>query len=181
VKRIGRFDPNEDGPEKRFRASSTGYYGQVSLVEQLGATGDADAGKWLVDLDCFSAQWFDRLQPDLSDLPDWHQVAQLAQSRIVELTEAAQDLLVLFADLGQIGTPEAALGRWLYMRLFDELGGDEGTPVELYLPPAHGTDPALIAISGRQVSDARLEGLTLPSNEALAKLRRLTAMFNPQG
>jgi len=172
---------NVTKPQKRVRPSSTAYYGQVALVERFGAIGGADAGKWLVELDCFSAQWFDQFQADLSDLPDWHQVAPQARSRIVELTLAASDVLNLLRPLGGINAPEEASGRWLVVRLYDDPGVPEGTPVATYLPPPNSADPSLIAIAGQQVDGVRLESVALPSNEALAKLGLLTAMSEQRG
>ena len=170
------IDQSSGRTPKKRRPSSTAYYGQISLVEHLGQTGDADAGKWLVELDCFSAEWFDQFQADLGDLPDWHQVAQQARSRIVELTETTSELRNLFRPLGEIYEPDEVSGYWLEVRLYDVPGGDEGIPVALYVPPGNATDPSVIAIAGPEVPGVRLESVTLPSDQALAKLRRLSAL-----
>ena len=175
------IDQDSGRTPKKQRPSSTAYYGQVALVERIGATGGTDAGMWLLELDCFSAQWFDQFQADLSDLPDWHQVAQQARSRIIELTQTAADARNLLRPLGGINEPDEAWGRWVTVWLYDSPGMAAGTPVTMYLPPTGAADPSQIAIAGKQVDGARLESVTLPSGAALGKLGRLSAVLSGKG
>jgi hypothetical protein len=185
MKRGLEFGPagDTDSPSpKRVQYASIGYYGQLSLIEQLGPTGDANANHWLVDLDCFSADWFDRLNDDLSNLADWRTIADQAGSRIVEFTAPEAALLQLLTPaLGPLADPEEATGSWLKMRLVADAELDDGIAVDTYEPAPGVTDPALIAASGLVVPDTRLLDVAAPSNPAQAKLGVLARRLETQG
>jgi hypothetical protein len=181
VKRAAEFSPAIQRDQKRPRGA-TSYYGQFSLVEQLGDTGDANAGRWLVDLDCFTAQWFDGLRADLGNLPSWRTVAQQAGSLIVEFTQPEAALLqMLVPALGPVASAADLTASWLSLELVIDRGRADGLlPVDVYLPPPGGIDPTLIAGAGQSAPGGRLLSVS-PSGPGAAKLALLDAMLAPQG
>jgi hypothetical protein len=184
MKRGADLDPLRTGEPvpKRLRKSPVSYYGQLGLVEQLDDTGDASAGQWVVNLDCFSAGWFDGLRDDLADLPEWNTVAQVAQSRTIEFTEPAVALLQrLTPAFGNLGGPLDALGRWLKFSMVVDTFQSDGFAVELYVPPSGASDPAFVVADGDSVPGARLLTVEAPDNGAQLKLDALTALYSPEG
>jgi hypothetical protein len=178
---LNRIPGVDERAPKRLRGA-TSYYGQFSLVEQLGATGDANAGQWLVTLDCFATQWFDDLRGDLGDLPSWRTIAQQAGSLIVEFTQPEAALLnMLSPALGVVSGAGELTTRWVVLELAIDPGRTDGLlSVEVYLPPPGGTDPTLIAVGGVVAPGGQLLSIQ-PSGRAAAKLALLDTMLASQG
>ncbi|KAB2347969.1 hypothetical protein [Actinomadura rudentiformis] len=174
--------PDIDGRPSKRQRGATRYYGQFSLVEQLGATGDANAGQWLVDLDCFAAQWFDGLRGDLGDLPSWRTIAQQAGSLIVEFIQPEDDLLdMLEPALGAVAGAGELPTRWLRLELaVDPNRADGLIPVDVYLPPPDVTDPTLIAVHGQPAQGGRLLSVQ-PPGQAADKLTLLDTILDAEG
>jgi hypothetical protein len=149
-----------------------GFYGQVAEVEPL----DADREDWVVQLDCFAADWFDALAADLHDMPDWHTAAVPSRARVVEFELPGERLAQVFsAALGPVTDAGAIEGSWVRLWLQLDTRVREGMPVRVFLPPDGSHDMTRAGSDGREDEGVHITGLDAPDPAAAAKLGLLAA------
>lgn len=169
-----REDASEPQEGKRPRSIGERAYGRLRM-EPIAA----EDGDWMVELDCFSADWFDGLRDDLADLPDWGGVARTARTRLVQLTLPRSSLLeLLTAVFGPLADPMDAVGRWVQVWLRSDRMDPNALPARIFLPPEGSDDPAQVGFDGREVEHASVSGMAaVPSPSAGAtKLDRLVVL-----
>jgi hypothetical protein len=148
------------------------FYGQVTLAEPE----DAAHQDWVVELDCFAADWFDAFAADLHDMPDWSTAAAASRARLIEFGLSRDELLDLFGRvLGPAADPGSYDGAWLKLALQLDALMPGGMPVRVFLPPANSTDMTQVGWDGREADGVRIVGLAAPGPAAASKLGLLAA------
>jgi hypothetical protein len=182
--RAGQLSVDDAPPAKRQRGAGTWYYGQFSKIEPLGLVADPGQDEWLVELDCFSADWFDQLHDNLDNLPAWGTVAQTAQACVVEFGLRGADLVTGLGNLlANVTDPDGAVGGWIALLLVTDpkQAPRQGLSVRLFVPAGNVTNPARIGAYGGEAGYAVLtSSAPVTGTTAAAKLALLPTVISQQ-
>ncbi len=178
-KKIHVFDRGERRRRDvlRFEPPGTPFYGYVHGIDEEEVRGGDNL--FHLDMECFSARWFDKLQDDLSDLPKWIALPKNAAPCRLSLVVTGAVLDVM--TQGKLKLREHAWVR-LWLQPIDQDRGPVGTPVRFYLPPNGSTNPLLIPSSGLWTDDFEvlLVERVRPTTGGTRKLNRLWATIAAQ-